>query len=66
MDSKWRPRNWTDFKSKVIAEDKLMREIVDKLIEFGATAILEAYFNSDEFGEDASEYCRCQGWEEPR
>ena len=65
MNSKWRSTDWPELKGLLKTEDIRLQEIVDRVIEFGATAILEAYFNSDEFGEDASGYCRCQGWTEP-
>ena len=64
MNSKWRPKNWERIKQDAIGSHT--ENVLDSIIEAASIALLEAYFNSDEFGEDASEYCRCQGWEEPR
>ena len=67
MDNKWRPKDWEDFKGKLVANNSnpLLRELASKTLELGASAILTAYWKSDEFGEDASEYCREAGWREP-
>ena len=66
MNSKWRPTDWSELKGTIRIDEPNLKELADKMMEYAATQILEAYSNSDEFGEDASEYCRCQGWEEPR
>ena len=59
MDKTWRPDNWEQLKQK-------RKDWIDlNSLEAGATVMLEAYLTSGQFIEDASEYCREAGWEEP-
>ena len=65
MDSNWRPDGWGKTKSQIRSGELRVRELMGVVMEYSATEILKAYFESNEFAEDASEYCRERGWKEP-
>ena len=56
---------WANIKERLAIRDSAQEEFERRMMDFAAMAMLQAYQGSPEFGEDASEYCRNQGWREP-
>jgi len=73
MDSTWRPDNWKEIVKANVSRTggffnpytPIIIETDRLLFEAAATAILQAYLDSNEFIKDASEYCQEAGWKEP-
>lgn len=56
MDLKWRPSNWVEMKGLVsVTNDETLTKLMDKLMEYTATQVLAAYWNSNEFVKDCRE-----------
>lgn len=56
---------WTELKMKLDLRDIKQKEYERQMMDFAALAMLQAYQDSPQFGEDASEHCRNEGWREP-
>ena len=70
MDKIWRPKDWKNpYPLSSEATQKgyalMPQDGWHYGFEAGANLMFQAYITSDQFIEDASEYCRGAGWKEP-
>jgi len=64
MDTDWRPDNWEKIKAwpDESGLSAAFRKELDRLMEFAASSVLQAYLNSEQFAEDALEFYTKFGW----